>query len=217
MSNYEAVIFDQDGVLLDSGLNNFLWVDQTRKNAAEKKGYNFTTQDSLKIVHSTSQKEINNFLDEKEMTWSELQYIERKVAEKKVEMVKQGYIRLFPDTHRFLTSLNVPTGLATNASSISTDFVLDFFGLRHYFNSIHNIELERDKWFKRKKPNAVLLQEVMQDIGAENVLMVGDTSSDVGAAQAAEADSVLVESYKKSPELNPTYRVKNISEVSRLL
>lgn len=217
MNSYEAVIFDQDGVLLDSGLNNFLWMDEVRKNAAEERGYSFDTEDSIKVVDATSRQEIEELLKEKDMTWNELREVEKTVERAKIEMIKQRYIRLFSGTKNLLNSLDVPVGLATNATDISTKFVLDFFSINSCFESVRTVELERDRWFECKKPSDTLVEGVARDLGTENVLMVGDSSSDIGAAKAAGVDSVLVESYGKKPELDPTYRVKTVSEVSTVL
>lgn len=204
MSSYEAVIFDQDGVLLDSGLNNFLWMDEVRKNAAEERGYSFETEDSIKVVDATSRQEIEELLEEKEMTWNELREIEKTVERAKIEMIKQRYIQLFSGTKNLLNSLEVPVDLATNATDISTDFVLDFFSINSCFESVRTVELEQGRWFECKKPGDILVEGVARDLGTENVLMVGDSSSDIGAAKAADVDSVLIESYGKKPELGPT-------------
>lgn len=217
MSSYEAVVFDQDGVLLDSGLNNFLWMDEVRKNAAEERGYRFDTEDSIKVVEATSRQGIEELLEQKNMTWNELREVEKTVERAKIEMIKQRYIRLFSGTKNLLHSLDVPVGLATNATNISTDFVLDFFSINSCFESVRTVELEKGRWFECKKPSDTLVGGVARDLGTENVLMVGDSSSDIGAAKAAGVDSVLVESYGKKPELNPTYRVKTVSEVSTVL
>lgn len=217
MGSYEAVIFDQDGVLLDSGLNNFLWMDEVRKSAAEEKGYSFDSEDSLKVVDATSRKEVEELLNKKGMSWKELKEVEKTVEKAKIEIIRQRYIRLFSGTKNLLNSLDVPVGLATNAADISTNFALNFFSINSCFESVRTVELERDRWFECKKPSDTLVEGVARDLGTENVLMVGDSSSDIGAAKAAGVDSVLVESYGKKPELDPTYRVKRVSEVSTLL
>jgi phosphoglycolate phosphatase-like HAD superfamily hydrolase len=217
MSSYEAVIFDQDGVLLDSGLNNFLWMDEVRKNAAEERGYSFETEDSIKVVKATSRQEIEGLLKEKDMTWNELREVEKTVERAKIEMIRQRYIRLFSGTKNLLHSLDVPVGLATNATDISTKFVLDFFSINSCFESVRTVELDQGRWFECKKPSDTLVEGVARDLGTKDVLMVGDSSSDIQAAKAADLDSVLVESYGEKPELNPTYRVKTVSEVSTVL
>ena len=217
MNDYEAVIFDQDGVLLDSGVNNFLWMDEVRKSAAEDAGYSFTKEDCMKVVEACSREEIDELLGRKSMSWEELVKVEKTVENAKIEMVKQGYIRLFSGAQKLLKGLDVPVGLATNATDISTSFVLDFFSIGNHFRSVRTVELERGRWFECKKPCDTLVEGVAQDLGSENVLMVGDSSSDVGAAKSAGIDSVLVESYGKKPSLDPTYRVKTVSEVSTLL
>lgn len=212
---YDGVIFDKDGVLLDSGLNNFRWADRVRIKEAEKNGYNFSINDA-RLVAKGSEDDLNKLLEEKDLTFEGLMEIERGVQKAKIRMIKQGYIRLFPEARKVVRQVDT-AGLATNASKLATDFTLDFFGLENEFDTVESVKLEKGCFFGRRKPKPDMLNDLIDVLGLDNPVMVGDSSSDVLAAENARIDSILIESYRKSNGLDPTHRVKTISEALGIL
>lgn len=218
MSNYDSVIFDKDGVLLDSGLDNFRWKDKARVKKAQEKDIELTITDSMKIVESSTAEEIENFLDKTSMSWEDLEEIEKSVQETKIEMIRQGVIWLFPEAQKTLKQVQKPAALATNAPRKVTEYTVENFDLRKNFKAIKSPEITPIKqYFKRKKPKPVMLEEIIQENNFQNPLMVGDTSSDIKAAENAGIDSVHVLSYSNQKNPTATYKVKNISEIQKIL
>lgn len=212
---YDGAIFDKDGVLLDSGLNNFLWMDRERMKEARKRGFDCSMDDAI-LVATGGKDEIMDMLDSKGMSFSQLLDVEEKVQDAKIEMIGQGYIRLFPGAHRVLENVDV-AGLATNAPRKATEFTLDFFSLGRHFDCVRSVELEEDRLIRRRKPKPQMLEEVIDELGIENPVMIGDSSSDVHATENAGIDSILVESYSKSNGLDPTHRVRTVEEALDIL
>jgi phosphoglycolate phosphatase-like HAD superfamily hydrolase len=212
---YDGVIFDKDGVLLDSGLNGFQWMDRVRVKEAGEHGVEFELSEAT-IIGKGTEEDILELLDRKGISFEKLLDIERGVQATKRRMIRDGYIRLFPGAHRVLSQVGT-AGMATNAPRETTEFTVDFFGLDKHFETVKSVKLEEGKFFRRRKPRPVMLEEVMDELGFENPVMVGDTSADVHAARNAGIDSVLVESYHESNGLDPTYRVRTVEEALHIL
>ena len=212
---YDGVIFDKDGVLLDSGLNGFRWMDRVRVKQASKHNVDFDVKEAT-VIGKGSEEDILELLDRKGLSFEKLLEIENGVQAAKRQMIREGYIRLFPGAHRVLSQVDA-AGLATNAPRETTEFTVDFFGLDKHFDVVKSVALEEGEFFKRRKPRAVMLEEVMDELSFENPVMVGDTSADVHAAQNAGIDSILVESYHESNGLNPTHRVRTVEEALSIL
>lgn len=212
---YDGVIFDMDGVLLDSGLDDFYWMDRKRIQEFDNRGYNISSEDSIKLIKKSGESAFD-LIESMEISFEELLEIEEEIQRTKIRMIKNGYIRLFPGASRVLEKID-NIALATNSPEMSTAFTLEFFGIKNQFNSIKSVKLEKGSLFQRKKPEPVMLDEVIEEEGFENTVMIGDSSSDIKAAENAGIDSVLVESYRESSNLDPTYRVRNISEALTVL
>lgn len=215
---YDAVIFDMDGVILDSGLNDFQWMDEIRMKKAAELGYDYSKNDAVQIVQSTEVSQLEELMDRKGMTLKEVEEIEHRVQNAKISLIEHGAIRLFSETERILSEIDRPVGLATNSPRKTAKFTLRYFGINDYFNSFEALPLNDLRGYvKRKKPHAYMLEEVIDDLNAENPVMVGDTSADIGAAKNAGIDSVLVQSYSDGDHLNPTYKIRNLAELKSVL
>lgn len=215
---YDAVIFDKDGVLLDSGLNNFKWMDDVRIEKAEKLGYSINKADSLQIVRAEDYSEIENFLSKHGMAVDELLEIEHQVQNAKINLIRQGVIRLFPEASKILGNLELPAALATNAPYKTTEFTLNYFALNNEFQTVKSFKLDKlQHYVEHKKPHPDMIKAAKSELNAANPLMVGDSRADIVAAQKAGVDSALVQSYSENPGLDPTHRVRNLAELKTLL
>jgi len=215
---YDAVIFDMDGVILDSGLNDFQWMDQIRMKKADELGYNYTKDDAIQIVQSTDVSQLEELMDRKGMSLKEIEEVEHRVQNAKISLIEHGAIRLFSETERILQDIDRPVGLATNAPQKTAKFTLRYFGIQDYFDSFKSLPLgDLKAYIRKKKPHPYLIERVRDDLGVENPVMVGDTGSDIKAAENAGIDSVLVQSYSDGDQLNPTYKIRNLAELKSIL
>ncbi len=215
---YDLVIFDMDGVILDSGLNNFLWMDRVRMKKAEEMGYKFTKQDSIQVVKATQISQVEELLDRKNMSLDELLAIEHAVQETKNKFIEEGVIRLFPEAYTLIEGLDVPVALATNSPWKTVQHTLDYFELRGKFNVIQSLKLDDfEHYIQNKKPHSYMLETAISETGAETPIMIGDTSADVNAARNAGVDSVLVQSYTDGEDLEPTYRIRELTELRSII
>lgn len=213
---YDGIIFDKDGVLLDSSINDFFWIDKVRKSTAEDLGVDMSIEDSHRIVHSKSSKEVEKVLESMDMSWNQLKKIEKQVQNAKMSLIEEGYIHLFPEARHTLKSIDLPKALVSNAPRETTDFTVDYFDLNPFFEEVKAPKIDSMKsYFDTKKPNPVMVKEVIREIGLENPVMVGDTSADIEVAENAGIDSILVERYENAGSLEGTHNVQTVDEVKK--
>ena len=215
---YDAVIFDMDGVILDSGLDNFEWMDEIRRKKASEMGFEYSHDDAIQIVQSTDMSQIEELMDRKGMILKEIEEIEHRVQNAKISLIEHGAIRLFSETEKILQEIDRPLGLATNSPKKTAKFTLRYFGINDYFDSFEALELDGlENYVQNKKPHPYMLEKVIEELDAENPVMVGDTSADIKAAENSGIDSILVQSYAERKNLNPTHRIRNLGELRSVL
>lgn len=84
-----------------------------------------------------------------------------------------------------------PRGVVSNNHHSTVAFVLDFFDLDSWFDTHHGRPMTVES-LTRKKPNPQYLERALAALGADSALYVGDSATDVVAAERAGLDSVFV-------------------------
>lgn len=213
--SYDAVIFDKDGVLLDSG--NFKWADRIRVETAEEHGKNISMEEARKLVQIDSMKQLDRFTKKTGLTTDEIVEMENKTADRKIEMMRNGEIRLCRNAKTVLESLEQPKALASNAPRKATDFTLEHFDIQDYFSQIKSPRLSSlENYVSKKKPSPKMLQEIIKRVDAENPVMIGDSEDDIKAAENAGIDSIHVD-YNGYSKTDPTYEAEELEEVISII
>ena len=108
------------------------------------------------------------------------------------------FTTVFDHVYEVLTefhSSGIALGLCTNKPEAPTNVVLDAFGLTTFFGSI----VCGDR-LPSRKPDPAMLHLVMQELGVERCLFVGDSEVDVATAKAAGMPIALFTSgYRQTP------------------
>jgi len=215
---YDGIIFDQDGVLLDSGINKFYWMDEIRAEEAQRKGFDFSIEDAKTLVKSSSPGPVEKLIEKKGMGWEQVKQLELAVENQKIEKIEHGEITLFPGVKNVLSDLDKKKAVVTNAPLLSTRLNLRYFGISPEFdivNAPHTDDMRQ--FFSRKKPKPVMIRETIQKMNLDNPLMVGDTGSDLRAAENAGIDSVHINSYGFETDVEPTYKADSIKEILEIV
>ena len=116
------------------------------------------------------------------------------------------------DTLRFL---DTPLGVVSSNQQATVDAILSHFGLAGQFDVAYGREPSIAS-LSRKKPSPYYLERVLEDLGAETALFVGDNESDVRAADNAGIDSAFVRRpHRRSAELScqPTYEIDDLHDL----
>ena len=114
------------------------------------------------------------------------------------EMARLGRIKSFPDVAALgeLRRLGLKLAAVSNASQECTEFVLDCFELRGYFDVVYGKDYSN---LDGVKPNPYLVRKALKALGLkpEEGLMVGDSLHDVLAGKRAGLKTVNVTRFGK--------------------
>ena len=215
-NGFDAVIFDNDGTLLDSSYNDYRWVQKAKIRKAEELGFSLTPEEAKNYIFNDSIRKTRSFMEKNDMAWSDLRAIVRNVSERKKQLMSEGKIRPFNSAEKLLQQLSIPKAMVSNASKDSTERSLNEFNLRHKFESVHAPGLDDMKKRARiRKPSPNMLEEAMEQLGARNVLMVGDSDADILAAENTGIKSALIK--RREIEAEPDYTIESLPELKQIL
>jgi phosphoglycolate phosphatase len=125
---------------------------------------------------------------------------------------------LYPGAVELLSSLSgqgIPLALCTNKAEEITAIALDALGIRRYFRAVVGAREDLPK-----KPDPAALRAAFEPLldapSPADVIMIGDSAADIGAAKAAGCRSIAIgHGYARVPvsELGADATVENLSEI----
>lgn len=215
---YDAVIFDFDGVLMYSGFDGFQWALEERHKVIEENGWDLNLdkleQGIFQPDHSENIKEI---LNEENLSWQQLKQMEKAVAERKVEMASTGEIEIFEDAQEILNFLDCPKAIVSNAYNDYLQKLLEELDIEHYIDFWIAPRIEDIRNYHEKmKPEPEMVEEALEQLEAQNAVMIGDQVSDILAARNAGIDSIYI---NRSGDTEPraNHSVKSLTEALQII
>lgn len=218
---YDALLFDVDGVLLGFPPDPSAYREA---NAAAFRTFGAEPSDSELAVFTSTGKTVEQMREVCErhgVSFPEL-WAEREARSAALQrrMMVDGERELYDD-HTALDDLAADhsVGLVSSNQQETVDFVVEHFGLGAYVDAAHG----RDptvEGFCRIKPDPYYVERALADLGGGEALLVGDSESDVRAADAAGIDSAFVwRPHREGYELDadPTYEIENLGELRAAL
>ncbi|WP_435362114.1 HAD family hydrolase [Haloarchaeobius sp. DFWS5] len=215
MTAYETVLFDNDGVLVDPPAAE-TQAGAIRAAFAEVGVEDPTDQhvDALAsgvTVDALTEISSHHGLDPGTL-WSTR---ERLDEQSQFAAFRAGERDRYDDVSAIF-DLPQPCGVVSNNHHSTIEFVLDFFDLDDAFETYYGREMTVES-IDRKKPNTHYLDRAHEALGGGSALYVGDSESDVVAAQRAGMDSVFVRrSHNRdvSMSVTPTYEIETLDEIA---
>jgi len=224
VTRYDAVLFDQDGVLVEPPATEIqaeatraafraVGVDDPDENHVDAV-VNGITVDELHDVCRTYDLDPERFWTAREDHDERSQF----------ERFEAGARTTYDDVEAIET-LDVPRGIVSNNHDSTVAFVQSYFDL----DSPFSVAVGREKTvesLRLKKPNPHYLERALDAladgdaIDPNDVLYVGDSESDVLAAHRAGMDSVLLRRAHVrdlDPQVAPTFEAADLHDVAAIV
>jgi sugar-phosphatase len=187
LSDFEAVIFDMDGVIIDSEPLWKIAMEEVFSGLGSRlKKEDFQKTVGLRIdevIHYWNIKEQWGIRDESEVEEAIIIKMERLIAAKPAAL--EGVI----DTLNYLKLWNIPVGLATSSSSRLIKVVLDKLAIKHLFNFVHSAEMEQ---YGKPHPAVYLTVAKKLAVLPEKCLVIEDSLNGIISAKAAKMTAVCI-------------------------
>lgn len=185
--NFDAVIFDMDGVLIDS---EPLWKIAMEKTFQEV-GCNLTRQDFQKTVGLRIDEVISfwfNHIGWKEVSEKE---VENRIIQEMIRLIKENGTPLegVVETLNQLKTLDKKIGLATSSYTILIETVLQTLNLKHMFDFVHSAENEL---YGKPHPAVYLSVATHLNIDPSKCLVVEDSLNGVVSGKAAKMTVICI-------------------------
>lgn len=216
MSEYEAVLFDNDGIIVEPTDRAVLReaisetyaefdVDPTSEEIEELMGVTLDTLEGIAADHGLDPSE---FWHRRDMNASEAQ----------CELIRDGGKPLYEDVPT-LSELSVDLGVVSNNQHRTIERILEFYDLEGLFETHYGREPTLEG-IDRKKPSAYYLERALTDLETRNALYVGDSGVDVFAAAEAGIDCAFVRRpHRDGYELPaaPAYEIESLEDLHTIL
>lgn len=198
IKNHDAVIFDMDGVLIDS---EPLWKIAMEKVFSDL-GCNLSKNDFQQTVGLRIDEVISYWNKDQNLGVKDEKSVEDDIIDRMIVLVSNQPIPLkgVIETLSFLRLKNIKIGLATSSPDRLLKAVLDGLNIAHYFDVVHSAEFES---FGKPHPAVYLKAAQKLGVSPSKCLVVEDSLNGVISAMAAKMKVVCIpeKTHVKEPRL----------------
>ncbi len=195
MNKFEAVIFDMDGVLIDS---EPLW-KIAMEEVFHSVGCMITKKDFQNTVGLRIDEVVRYWYNER--GWKELtpQDVEHKIVQRMVELINENAHPLpgVMETLKYLSQKGYKIGLATSSYTVLIETVLHALKVESFFQCTHSAEDE-----VYGKPHPAVYLSVANELNTEppQCLVIEDSLNGIISAKAARMQVVCIPEKSHHPE-----------------
>lgn len=201
----KILIFDLDGVLINSETSMFLSWNAVRTEFNLKQSFNLYK----KYIGLEFQELIKNLKINKNQKKIEISY-------RKNALLNQNKIKLYPRVVKTLKSLSKKNDLAiyTSKDKLRADKIV-----KKFFNNIKFIFVQSPKKNYKSKPDPVLLLSVIKKkkLDLKNCIYIGDTLIDKKLASNSKINFIYASYGQYYKKMSHNYKIANFSELPMIL
>ncbi len=199
LETFEAVIFDMDGVLIDS---EPLWKIAMEKVFSDL-GCNLSKNDFQKTVGLRIDEVITFWNKEQQLGITDEKKVEDDIINRMIELVRENPVPLVGvlDTLAFLKKYKLKIGLATSSPHSLLQAVLDGLKIDQYFDVAHSAEFED---YGKPHPAVYINTAKKMKVMPEKCLVIEDSLNGIVSGKAAKMKVVCIpeKTHVKEPKLN---------------
>lgn len=199
INDFDAVIFDMDGVLIDS---EPLW-KIAMEETFQAVGCNLTRKDFQKTVGLRIDEVIDYWFNEIGWNNATPKDVETAIVNRMVELIQQNGHPLpgVLDTTAFLIENKIKVGLATSSYKVLIETVLETLNIRDRFEVVHSAE---DEAYGKPHPAVYLSVAELLNVNPETCLVIEDSLNGIISGKAAKMKVVCIpeKSHHPEPKLN---------------
>lgn len=215
---YDAVLFDNDGVLVH--LTKLDVLREAVERAFADVGVDDPAEEdvaalTIRVTPEQLEATARAYDLDPESFWRRRDHHATTAQQSAVEA---GEKPLYDDFDAIL-DVDLPRGIVSSNQHPTVERIVEFNDIGDHFETYYGREMSVDG-LRRKKPATYYLDRAMADVGATDALYVGDSESDVVAAHNAGMDSVFLRrSHRRDVELSvePTAEIESLSELSAVV
>jgi sugar-phosphatase len=195
LDDFEAIIFDMDGVLIDS---EPLWKIAMEQVFAAV-GSKLTRRDFQKTVGLRLDEVIQFWHQHEGWTTVSPEEVEQQIVLKMQELIRANGTPLTGviETLQYLRAQNKKIGLATSSYRVLIDTVLEVLDLKEAFDCTHSAELEA---YGKPHPAVYLTVADFFQVDPRNCLVIEDSLNGIVSAKAAKMKVVCIPEKTHFPE-----------------
>ncbi len=198
IKQFEAVIFDMDGVLIDS---EPLWKIAMEKVFSDL-GCNLSKNDFQKTVGLRIDEVIHYWNNNQNLGISDEKKVEDDIINRMVELVRENPIPLTGviETLEYLTKNKLKIGLATSSPNNLLQAVLEGLKINHFFHVAHSAEFEE---FGKPHPAVYLETAKKLNVDSNKCLVIEDSLNGIISGMSAKMKVVCIpeKTHLKEPRL----------------
>ena len=195
LGNFEAVIFDMDGVLIDSEPLWKIAMEEVFKSV----GCPLTKKDFQKTVGLRIDEVIEFWFQE--IGWNNVspKEVENKIIDRMIALISEHGkpLKGVLETLDFLRSKNIKIGLGTSSYSVLIEAVLNTLKIAGEFDFVHSAE---DEKYGKPHPAVYLTVAENLEVSPRKCLVIEDSLNGIISGKAAQMKVVCIPEKTHNPE-----------------
>ena len=210
---YDAVVFDNDGVLVEP--TDWDVIREAIREAFGEVGVDDPAEEHVEQLIGVTVDDVHAVADAYDLDPEALWYARDTAGSAhQSELIRNGGKNLFSDAEA-LWELSAPRGIVSNNQHATVETIVDHYELRDRFDVVYGRQPTVED-IGRKKPDPYYLDRALTDLGAEDALYVGDTAKDVAVARRVGIDAALVRREHNAhvePATEPEFEVPDLASL----